>query len=640
MVIDITELYPEDRELDIKVGSDTLLGSEGEEIWLPEFEFGAGFSATVGGTVMRFPGVRSFMGRRPMTTANRIIGPAPLSVFFDAIGPQSGVVQPMVLPPGWVKPDWTGEDFLWNFDDAATYVGGQENWSISGKAKSRAYGYLAQHTYETPGTYVVKLLKIDFFGNKFHYYQTITAEDPEVVFAGQTTYYDDVAGDDTIGLGTELLPWKTFSKAMTTLLASNGPRRVKVKAGSNYTQAAAVTGAGGLTGPFQIEAYGTGTKPKIVFTNNGPGFENTNIPDLRVVGVDITNTNASAPNGDRAAFFVYGPYLLAKDLKVDGNYDVGVLSISSNADECTLHNVEITSVWANNHYAIYYSAGSQTNQLPQHLAIMGCRLGPNNTNSTLRTYASRSIWEHSDIGPGDQSTTRWLGQPGSSLSEYGVVSDNKIHDSVGWLMEIGPENHEQPQVVEGLIVENNSFYTELGGDVQRAVLIWASYVCFRNNKIYFGNAGGTHSTSGCAMTVGRRSPTHVNAPIPIGTRIYHNSVYTRNPHPGGEPFTLVNIAEHIGPCQVWNNICCSSAAVATDVAEGSGTANIDSRTNLVGVLNADLMFVNPGANDLHLIANAPAIGGSTLCTGRYDFDGNRRPDTGIRRDRGCYERLA
>ncbi|UCC32217.1 MAG: hypothetical protein JSU86_08025, partial [Phycisphaerales bacterium] len=85
----------------------------------------------------------------PMSTASRRTGVAPLAVFFDAVDPANGVVQPgdVGLPNG----DYAAMHYEWDFGDDASAM-----WA-DGKRKSQATGYIAAHVFEDLGTYDVRL---------------------------------------------------------------------------------------------------------------------------------------------------------------------------------------------------------------------------------------------------------------------------------------------------------------------------------------------------------------------------------------------------------------------------------------------------------------------------------------------------
>ncbi|HUW84930.1 MAG TPA: PKD domain-containing protein, partial [Phycisphaerae bacterium] len=87
-----------------------------------------------------------------MTTASRTSGIAPLAVFFDAVDPASGVIQP-------ADGDYASLGYAWDFGDPDAGT-----WSTNGNSRNTAMGYVAAHVYEQPGTYTATLTVTDTQG--------------------------------------------------------------------------------------------------------------------------------------------------------------------------------------------------------------------------------------------------------------------------------------------------------------------------------------------------------------------------------------------------------------------------------------------------------------------------------------------
>ena len=130
-----------------------------------------------------------------MTTASRGTGTdncvAPCAVFFDAVGTDGagGGTGVDVSAMGSAKP-FHELDYTWNFGDptAGTWSSGRQNADGSYPSKNTEKGAVAAHVFETPGNYIVTLTVKNQSGQTNTYTQTITVEDPDVVFAGDKTY--------------------------------------------------------------------------------------------------------------------------------------------------------------------------------------------------------------------------------------------------------------------------------------------------------------------------------------------------------------------------------------------------------------------------------------------------------------------
>ena len=97
----------------------------------------------------------------PMTTASRVTGVAPLSVFFDAVDTiPEGTASPFAWASGVVQPtDREGTRYDWDFGDPAAGT-----WRTTGLGRNSATGYTAAHVYENPGTYTATLSVMDTAG--------------------------------------------------------------------------------------------------------------------------------------------------------------------------------------------------------------------------------------------------------------------------------------------------------------------------------------------------------------------------------------------------------------------------------------------------------------------------------------------
>jgi hypothetical protein len=525
-----------------------------------------------------------------MTTATRSTGVAPLAVFFDAVGAASGVVQPAGSPP-----DYASFHYEWTFGDPAS-----GSWSVGGESKDTALGYVTAHVFETPGNYRVTLRVVQDDGTVNDYYQDLVVEDPDTVYAGQTYYVSSAGSDANNGLSPGA-PFQTVSRAMTTLFASNGPRRVLFRRGDAFTAATSIS-TGNRTGPFTIGAYGVGADPLLNVTHAGNGIRlETTVSDVRIQDVDLTCSHPS--NTGHGVELGRDSLLLRSTVRAFG------VSVGGSETDNIANTVSDCELLDSRAYGLYYAPPYHPSIIfdpPIHLAVMGTRFD-NSVNSLIRTYVSRSLWQANLFQRSQTSAARLLGIQQPKKAEFVVISNNHFDSPPSWILEIGPENSQNgngiPQIVENVLVEGNRFTVPAPGPVDRFIMIWARYVTVRNNV--FDHSQGDW---GGSITIDRRGI----GPVPVGIRVENNTAYRSDFAPS---FRFVDAASQ-DPTLVRNNIV-YSPAVASTVALGT----VIEQANYA----FDPLFEAAAQGDFHLQAGSPVIDQGVLITNRADFEGNERP---------------
>lgn len=238
-------------------------------------------------------GIAPTTGAGPVTfIPSRTSGVAPLYVFFDTVGQ---------VPAAVSREPFLELEYKWDFGDvtAGTWAFG----SMAGVAsKNAAVGPVAGHIFETPGTYSVCLTVKDRVGAVLTpTCQTITVDDPEVVFASNTVCINAVGADFTgCPVGAATVTSADFDAEMTTQVAA-GKRRILLKRGDTFNLS--TPWAPTVTGPALIGAFGSGARPKVLngtanvmLTFNTAGIGDWRVLDLELDGNSATNVQAIQPN--------------------------------------------------------------------------------------------------------------------------------------------------------------------------------------------------------------------------------------------------------------------------------------------------------------------------------------------------------
>ncbi len=532
-----------------------------------------------------------------MTTASRTVGMAPLAVFFEAVGSATKVDQPS-------DGDYAGFRYEWDFGDPAS-----GSWSVSGRSKNTASGYVASHVFDGPGTYRVSLKLTKPSGEVRTYYQDVLAYD----FGGKTYYVSSSAGSDGNDGASASTPFKSFAKAMSKLQKNV---RILFKRGDNWTIGDGVNV--GDDGPGIIGAYGSGNRPRVRMTGTvGDVFEvkgkDWRIMDLELVGPGLIGSS-SARGIHRA-----GDDGLFRNLRVT-EFDYGL----SNADLPRHRTSIVECSFINNYsYGIFY--GSSTNEPPpRNVAIIGCDFDRVVKEHLLRCYVAHSLLAHNAFGRGEEekSQLKFVGKQSPYKSEFCVISDNAFNDAgpVAWKAGIGPQNGSTDERAENIIFERN--YMRASGSTMHFLNVWARRVTVRNNVF-----DGTGAAGGLVVVnIEKRGI----EPTPRDNAVYNNTAYRDD----SSSVLFCEIKDAAQNTVVRNNlIAVSSAQIAgSTIVDGPAAVNSD---NLL--VNKSGVFVNPGGGDFTPSSTSPALNAGERFPGVFeDFLGRSRPNAGV--DVGAYER--
>lgn len=527
-----------------------------------------------------------------MTSATRVSGPAPLSVVFDPIGVASGVVQ----PPG-VDPNYATFSYSWVYGDPASGT-----WTHTGKSKNTSTAWIGAHVFETPGSYQVRLTVADETDSVYEYHQDITVTDPDAVFAARTFYVAAAPAGNDANPGTIGAPFLTAEHGITMAFAADGAARLRFRRGDTFTSATEWIFAG--TGPRLIDAYGSGARPRIVFSGTNVGMRLQSAQDVRVCNLDVVSTSTTQPSF--ATGLTGGTQTLISGCTFDAfPFGLG----SSYINELCAYESEFLN---GSQYGIYLYGPDDTSGI--HMAILGSRMS-NAATHLLRTYISRSVIQGNKFENGGWTDMKLVGRELPNPSRYVCVVDNEIRSEVIDQLNIGPENATSAQHATHYLVEGNYFYSRQSGN--QCIRQMGQDVTIRNNVFDIG--------------INRRAirvePWGIG-PVPARVVVEHNTAASVTNilyflHSDSSDLTVNR-----------NNLFyCPGGTVETPSGNVSSSGNVTAVTNLF----ATLAGIVGGEWDLTTSGSNAAVDVGSASLNRTDFVGRERP-IGAGLDVGAFER--
>lgn len=189
----------------------------------------------------------------PTVVASRTSCKAPCGVFFDATS-----------TTGLSGSNYWRANWAWDFNDPTS------------TSDLGAIGFNVAHVYDNPGTYHVVTRVHDLAGNAGSTTTTIT-----VSAMSGTTFYIASSGSDA-NPGTQLLPWLTPAKAISSGYATNNT--VLFRRGDTFSLNATAGGFMSTNGPFLWSAY------------TDPGHVSTADPIFTLGNVTSTAINVAGDN--------------------------------------------------------------------------------------------------------------------------------------------------------------------------------------------------------------------------------------------------------------------------------------------------------------------------------------------------------
>jgi len=541
---------------------------------------------TGGGSITKAQGVCTIeqVGvLNPVINVNRSSGVAPLSVVFDAINTQA-------------LPSLAGDTFHevrygWDFGDNKGVF-----WEYGTKPgvanKNVAYGPVAAHVFETPGTHTVTCWAwaIDVATGQLYTKSTthtVTVDDPDVVFAGANTICVangtlPVAGVDGVPAGATCVNEPVWANVVA--LMGSG-KRVLCKhddVWASTTQGVVPTGTTSIIG-----MYGVGAKPKITSSSNvrgvylAAGRNDYRVMDLRFeyieTGGSLADNQYKIPIDTVSA--QYATILRCEGL---GFYSSVQAQLS---DDIMVVDCDFEQTFLNygNMNSFYY--------LSHRVALLGNRFERSYSTHTVRiSGTSRCVVSNNYManpGPTRHVFTIRGWEATSPITQYSVVSDNVMHGGTvgGYALYCGPVNLATNELVEDLIYERN--YLTSQSPAYTVVLAVHQGMTFRSNIVL-----SRHECGLCV--VGEASA--ASAP-PIDTSVYGNTFYKDSIATTAYYSTFVISGTTVSGVKFGNNL--SYAPNCTHDAGGGGSQASMVYLSL-GAVSGNYSFIGTDTDDTQL----------------------------------------
>ena len=545
-------------------------------------------------------------------------GYAPLAVHFDATTTDDSTT----------TRDFEDLRYVWDFDDLTAGT-----WAFSGQDKNVAYGGVAAHVYETPGTYDVVLTVTNAAGDSCN----VTAS---AIVVGATTdtltsTYCFSTDTDFTGCpgGATQVTQSNMNTIATSYMATN--RRLLLHAGQTFTASAANLTT--VAGPWMIASFGTGAKP-IISTSHTSLLNIYNRSNVVLQDLDIRGTVGGSGTGNDLC----GTYnrLIRVDVKTFNNNN----SCDPNGGAWPFfHHV----TWVDGVFTEF--GGHNSFFGGTHFAIMGMDLGTfigptTAAGHNLRsTVLQKSVIQHNMFRAQDydgfkhslkwhsgQFDAAYSGQATyQQASEQSILSWNTFYggavNALVWVVTLTADNPADDMRHEEIVVESNYWVgaTEGLGDMVTTsqLRFGGSTSTIRNNIFDAGTAAALPYNSVTVTQYGI-------GPAPQDNRVYNNTVVYRGGRTGFQAFN----ATCTSGCEFKNNLFYATSpspsfggddTISNNVTDTSGSpfvnAEWDSPTDYkITAPNGDV--IGAGTSVPSLMDFGARIWGGTWDVGAWSQD--------------------
>jgi len=518
---------------------------------------------------------------------SRTSGVAPLYVFFDSTGTTSPTATS--LPFHEIQ-------YAWDFGDSRSGSWGDKSTGSAGTgantSRNSAYGPVAAHVFETPGTYTMTLTAYDGTHTAMATRQIVIG-DPNIVFSGANTVCVAATGLPVAGSGDCPSGARAYRQSdwptIVNTYATSG-KRVLLNRGDTFTGTATATL--NQQGPGIIGAYGSGANP-VIRTTAAARAPNSNIfrlngslspvmADWRIMDLDFDGQS----NANRTAMDWRGDFDNVLVLRIRCRDIGGCLEVAPNYTTAKPHDgfalVDSTIqnligghgiMLAARRFAILGNLFDDSTVAPaEHMIrIAHAQLAVINNNVIQKVQLRKEMIALRGLctTPCPDGSRAYLpakGFEGSTAeTRHVVISDNRLKTNTyaGIQPDTAGTNPNDTAIVHNVIIERNWHDTQAGA-AGRGVVVRAAYVTVRNELFDL-----TNSVNPAAVDVAG------NAAVAPGTsnlRVYNNTVIASGASVGNNgSLRIVNFPNPIaGISNVWiqNNL-----AYAPNAGRGRSTDN-------------------------------------------------------------------
>lgn len=554
-------------------------------------------------------------------TPTRAAGVAPLAVFFDATATSA---------PASTALPFHELHYAWDFGDPA----GGARWESTGASKNAAFGPMAAHVFEGPGTYVVTLT-VRHGASQATARHEIVVRDPQAFYlAAQTTCLANAAAPDWSGCppgATQIAHSQDFGAAVRAHLGPH--RRLLFRRGDTWSASAATLN---VNGPWTIGAFGAGPKPKVRYASGqamllvgepGATRNDGRVMDLQFDGFGAVAARCMSGEG------TFNNLLLLRLDCADAGHGIQLdalnarpVSVWSGVAIVDTHVSRIHGPGGNAYFvtgekfAVLGSSGSDSRGAGEHIfrsmylrkAVLADNMfaRPNATKHSLALRAPN--W----------TTTYGNAIPARTQTEFVLISGNRLVGGPGVAFELEVATSDgNDERVRNLIVERNWFVSGAGGFA--AAWINTSASSYRNN--IFDMSASAARANNCILF--DRVP--AGRPPPQANWIYHNTCYSSA---AAENFRGVVITAGTLDTIVKNNLAYGPNARNTYVVADQGSNTHQAGNSPDAKTEPHFAAQPPRAPADFKPTRGYALGGATLVPVWADFLG---APYGARRDIGA-----
>jgi len=207
--------------------------------------------------------------------------------------------------------------YEWDFGDPQS-----GNWATNGLSRNKAFGGVAAHVYERPGTYTVTLRVTDTDGGRTTVTRAIAVDDPDAFWAGKTACVSssgDFSGCPATNSANRLTS-SNFTSAMDDRV-SQGYRRILFRRGETFIADRPWRTPNREKTEAMIAAFGTGEKPIVqIATSNteaaiilqGTSVDTATAGAWRFVDFRVTSESPTNPAWGFKTSYIFDDVLLYK----------------------------------------------------------------------------------------------------------------------------------------------------------------------------------------------------------------------------------------------------------------------------------------------------------------------------------------